>query len=523
MVPDHDYELHEPWNTLSSLTQIRRDTHPCNLHRTTTLLSTRNIARFNFSSQHTSHAVKSRQRQPHAQTVKFQTGSSPLLIPPPHKTTRHNAPIPLPTPLRPPPRNPPLLPLLHPLLHPSALPIHAPHLFLLGDIGLAKHPQLFTFLSSTLESNCDVVIYYVLGNHEAYGTTLDIAIEKLQGFEASVQERWGGVKKRFTFLNRTRIDISPTLTLLGCTLWTHIPAPSASACASLLTDFNVQTGIWDRSIHEHNSDHARDVAWLNASVKSIADEEPGREIVVLTHHSPTVDVRANSARHAGSSVRWGFRTDLSAEVCWTNANVVVWGFGHTHYDCQFWDTGEMGGGNGGAGMEEMGKERKKLVLENQKGYGRKCVEVVVVERGEEGWRVVSGAKESLGDTTVGEGRRIVDSKEGKGGDDGEGEEVGNGRSSAAVGQNGRRRRDQHEGVVKLAKSRRKVQGTVVTEIAHIATSMHKPMMNINDSIELAYTYTVPSFSIPPHHHEPTISACQRSIRHHAARPIVAKT
>ncbi|KAH7082776.1 hypothetical protein BKA63DRAFT_501617 [Paraphoma chrysanthemicola] len=317
--------------------------------------------------------------------------------------------------------------------NPNTLPIHAPHLFLLGDIDLVNHPQLFTFLSRILENNSDVVIYYLMGNHEAYGTTLEIAIEKLQTFEDSVQEKYAGIGRRFVFLNRTRIDISPTLTLLGCTLWTHIPTLAHSTCADLLTDFNESTGIWDRSVHEHNLDHARDVEWLNQSVKRIAETELEREIVVLTHHSPTIDSRANSVRHAKSSVRWGFRTDLSRQECWTSERVKVWGFGHTHYNCQFWDEVESGHGDG---LERNGDGggRKKLVLANQKGYGQKGIEVVVVERGEEGWRVGLGAKESLRDSPLIERSLIVDSKEVKHGDDRAGEEDGNERSGTAVGQ-----------------------------------------------------------------------------------------
>lgn len=186
-------------------------------------------------------------------------------------------------------------------------------------------------------------------------------------------------------MNRRRVDVD-NVTILGCTLWTHIPASSTRACASLLTDFDEEKGIWDRSVEQHNIDHAHDLAWLNASIPSIPQD---RHVIVLTHHSPTTDPRANHPRHRGSSANAGFRTDLSGEECWRSGKVRVWGFGHTHYSCQFYD------GEGG-----------KLVVANQRGYGRKEGSVVVVEGGGEmGWRVVVGKKEereSVGDGRAGE-------------------------------------------------------------------------------------------------------------------------
>jgi hypothetical protein len=261
---------------------------------------------------------------------------------------------------------------------PHNFPIHAPNLFLLGDIGLTKHPQLFTFLSTLLSTHLSLHIFYILGNHEPYHSTVELSISALQDFETKCNDK-DGSRGRFHFLSRTRIDLSPTLTLLGCTLWTHIPPSCAQSCASLLTDFSEENGIWERSVEQHNLDHQQDLAWLNDSVQAISANEPGREIVVLTHHSPTMDGRANDKRHERSRTNAGFRTDLSGEVCWRSKRVRMWAFGHTHFSCQWYD------GEGG-----------KLVVANQKGYRRKDVEVVVVEARDGGgvrWKVVVGEKE----------------------------------------------------------------------------------------------------------------------------------
>lgn len=273
-------------------------------------------------------------------------------------------------------------------------PIHAPNLFLLGDIGLTSQPQLFTFLSTLLDQHANLRIFYVLGNHEPYHTTLELSLQSLFAFEAKVGT------ERFTFLHRRRVDLSDTLTILGCTLWTHIPPSSSHACATLLTDFDETNGIWERSVEQHNSDHALDLAFLNDAVAQITTSEPQRDIVILTHHSPTIDGRANHPRHDRSSTNDGFRTDLSGQVCWISPAVKMWGFGHTHFSCQFYDT--VSDIDHSAAGNETRVKRKKLVLANQKGYAKKEVHVVVVvEAGEEdeGWRVVVGGKES-GDLRV---------------------------------------------------------------------------------------------------------------------------
>jgi hypothetical protein len=224
----------------------------------------------------------------------------------------------------------------------------------------------------------------VLGNHKPYGTTLERAIQKFEDYEKDIERRYG--QKRFYFLNRRGVDLNEKVTVLGCTLWTHIPASAALACTTLLTDFNEEKGIWERSVEEHNTDHARDLAWLNDTISQISQYEPQRKIIILTHHSPTTDARANDPRHARSSTNNGFRTDLSREVCWTLLQVKMWAFGHTHYNCQFYD-------------HDMESGRLMLVVANQKGYaspGGKTGEVdaVVVEAGGDEWRVVIGAKES---------------------------------------------------------------------------------------------------------------------------------
>jgi hypothetical protein len=220
----------------------------------------------------------------------------------------------------------------------------------------------------------------MLGNHEAYGMILEQAKARLWGFETEIRRKY---RERFWFMDKRRVDVSPTLTILGCTLWSHISPASEAVCARLLTDFNEYAGITGRTVEGHNVDHATDLAWLNEQSEEIETSEPGREIIVLTHHCPTKDTRAFDPRHVESNVREGFSSFLQHEPCWSSKCTKVWTFGHTHYNCRYLEQRDGDGAREGV-----------LVVANQKGYcglkeeGNWKVEKCVLEKGAEGWTIL---------------------------------------------------------------------------------------------------------------------------------------
>ncbi|KAF2730934.1 hypothetical protein EJ04DRAFT_545477 [Polyplosphaeria fusca] len=203
------------------------------------------------------------------------------------------------------------------------IPIHSSNLFLLGDIGLVKDDALFNFLRKLLR-NRSLHIFYLLGNHEPYQLSLSSTVERMRNSESECKLSFGG---RFIFLNRDRYDLSSTITILGCTLWSDVEADQAADVAARLTDFNDQRGIRD----------------------CLEAEEPHRQVIVATHHCPTKNPRALDPQHVASPISSGFTSDLSNEYCWTCPAVRLWAFGHTHYSCSYYDD-------------------KKLVISNQKGY-----------------------------------------------------------------------------------------------------------------------------------------------------------
>lgn len=225
----------------------------------------------------------------------------------------------------------------------------APYLALLGDIGHVGDDALYDFLTRLLDRYW--IVFFLMGNHEPYQCSMEAAKTKMRKFEQKMtrqaRDRTTG---KFVLLDQTRYDVDGTLTILGCTLFSSIQEERASFIASRMVDFKDTPG-WTVALH--NKAHASDLQWLNSQVAQISTSEPQRQVVIFTHHSPTTTAQANDPRHNDSLASSAFVTDLSKEACWTSSCVKVWAFGHTHYNCDFFD-----------------EETRKKVVTNQKGYWR---------------------------------------------------------------------------------------------------------------------------------------------------------
>lgn len=162
-------------------------------------------------------------------------------------------------------------------------------------------------------------------------------------------------------MDQVRYDITPTIAILGCTLFSAIDPGQAGTILLFASDFE-QIQEW--TIESHNAAHKSDLNWLNQQVAEITQNEPEWRIVICTHYSPTVQVEANKASHLkdGSGVCTAV---LSKEPCWPSSSVVFWAFGHTHFNCDFVDsaTGKrvVTNQNGGRRSEVEGFDPEKVV------------------------------------------------------------------------------------------------------------------------------------------------------------------
>jgi len=225
----------------------------------------------------------------------------------------------------------------------------AHYLALLGDIGnIAPHKDDYlTFLTIQLKQFRAVLL--VPGNHEAYHSHWPATLDILRTFERHVQQdRSLG---EFVLLDRTSFRLPGTnITILGCSLFSFISPENRLAVSHGLNDF-FQINDWDTAMH--NNTHKRDLAWLNGQVADLEDSDV--KIMIFSHWSPSLDVRAIDPRHAESPISSAFSTDLSGEACFKSDKVKVWAFGHTHFNCDF--------------KVERGSDTGPLrLLANQRGY-----------------------------------------------------------------------------------------------------------------------------------------------------------
>ncbi|KAH7035629.1 uncharacterized protein B0I36DRAFT_239951 [Microdochium trichocladiopsis] len=279
----------------------------------------------------------------------------------------------------------------------------APYLALLGDIGCCSTSHKAEYLGF-LRRHLRVfrVVFLVLGNHEAYHSTWQESRDVLREFEAEVRRErrravaadvdgggGGGADGslgEFVLLDRDSYTIHPdpdssssssssknldhstddgAVTILGCTLFSHVPIRAAQRVSMGLNDFRVIGDGWD--VAQHNAAFRGDLAWLNEQVMALSNSSNSKtKIVIFTHHCPTLDDRAIDPQHRGSPLTAGFASDLSKQPCVTtnttatNKGIVkLWAFGHTHYNCDFVDDDDGGGGEAKSGIR---------FYTNQRGY-----------------------------------------------------------------------------------------------------------------------------------------------------------
>ena len=146
-------------------------------------------------------------------------------------------------------------------------------------------------------------------------------------------------------LERSRFDFpGENVTLLGCTLHSHVSQASRDIVQSKVKDFS---RIRQWTVDDHNASHEKDLRWLRDEIKSIRDLERtnqmGREdprkkkkkkIVVVTHHAP---IRKGSSKPEHENNPWsdGFATELLLPATTKMENPLLdvdwFVFGHTHF------------------------------------------------------------------------------------------------------------------------------------------------------------------------------------------------
>jgi hypothetical protein len=170
----------------------------------------------------------------------------------------------------------------------------------------------------------------------------DESIARLTAFAARRSAPGNG---EFILLNKNRYNISATVTILGCTLWSALNADDLDTLSWSLNDLK---RIDCFTPTQYSRLHNGDLIWLNTTVHGIRSTEPERHVIIFTHHAPTVE-GTGDPKYAEGPTNSAFASELTHESCW-GPPVTMWAFGHTHWTCDFVREGVR-------------------VMSNQRGYG----------------------------------------------------------------------------------------------------------------------------------------------------------
>lgn len=204
----------------------------------------------------------------------------------------------------------------------SPLPVEAKYLVILGDtcpIRDTTRWHYFLKVHSPLFNR----IFLVNGNHE-YHSNCRIPMVDLKRKQAKLVAKFPNV----TVLNKTAIPLLDLgVTLLGVTLWSHVPEHAISEVKEHMTDYVAIRNSKKLTISDTNVFHASDLKWLKTEITA----RPEENLVILTHHAPLLQ-GTSDPKYEGLASTHGFASDLSYLF---NRNVVLWAFGHTHWACNF--------------------------------------------------------------------------------------------------------------------------------------------------------------------------------------------
>lgn len=221
------------------------------------------------------------------------------------------------------------------------IPAEAPYLVLAGDIGRLKDYQ--PYLEFIVRQCAHFTrVFLVLGNHEFLG------VSHAEGLRlARCLEKEPSCNGKLHVMSRNRVDVESSLglTILGCTLQSSIPSDAKTMVQMKVNDFK-RIESW--TVDDHNSEHQRDLKWLQTEIQTIRSEEfqSKRSIFVINHHAPTIK---GTSRPSDLVNPWScaFSTDLLAHEAL--ADTQLWVFGHTHFSCDF-------------------KQGEVRLVSNQRGY-----------------------------------------------------------------------------------------------------------------------------------------------------------
>ena len=168
-------------------------------------------------------------------------------------------------------------------------------------------------------------VVYVPGNHEYYGETY----QKLRN---EMQEAAAGSNVHVLDCGKYEHD---GVVFLGATLWTDFNLLGDQSLARMVAQDGMNDFKKIRTLPKYSKFrpfdaikiHSKEKAWLENELKAAT----GREIVVVTHHLPSL--RSVPTQYRKDPLSAAYASNLDEFVA--SSGAILWVHGHTHSSCDY--------------------------------------------------------------------------------------------------------------------------------------------------------------------------------------------
>ena len=188
--------------------------------------------------------------------------------------------------------------------------VKADYLFLAGDIGYPDDLIWQKFIEWTSQNYKRV--FYVIGNHESYGSVFETTNSKIRMFFQTFSN--------VVLLEEGVVEKLEEYTVVGCTLWTNLDEVSAN--------FLNDTRMIEREKHKYidaafvRDLHSKAKEWLAYVLEQPSIDK--EKTLVMTHHLPSY--KCVVPQYFNSPFNNGFVGDVENLI----PKSKLWIFGHTH-------------------------------------------------------------------------------------------------------------------------------------------------------------------------------------------------
>jgi predicted MPP superfamily phosphohydrolase len=192
---------------------------------------------------------------------------------------------------------------------------HAPYLVIAGDLAPIQNKCYKDFIE--IQSKKFEKVFLICGNHEFYSRKY--SVDQLLQMARNICESFDNV----FLLDRNSYNISEKTVILGATLWSNINSYASTQIndfkkilvfpkATKYIKHKELEGLTNRNINIYLTKeiyceyHKRDVAYLTEQIQIL--EEQNKDIIVLTHHAPSLVM---NGKYCGNKIESAFATDLT--------------------------------------------------------------------------------------------------------------------------------------------------------------------------------------------------------------------